>query len=303
MTLFAAQTAAQEKLMGAAARVQGRSLWADARRRFVKNRAAMTGVCILGLISFMAVIGPLLSPYTLEDLAWESISQAPSWADKHWFGTDDTGRDLWVSVWSGARVSLTIGLLTTLVSLSIGVTDGATAGFIGGRTDMAMMRFVDVLYALPLLFFIIILVTVFGRNIYLVFLAIGCVEWLTMARIVRGQTLAVKKKEYVEAAHAAGVATPAILRRHIIPNVIGPVIVYVTLLVPINILVESYLSFLGLGVQEPLTSWGVLISRGANTLETAPWMLIIPAILLALTMFSFNFIGDGLRDALDPKER
>ena len=268
MTLFAAQTAAQEKLMAAAARVQGRSLWADARRRFVKNRAAMTGVSILGLISFMAVIGPLLSPYTLEDLAWESISQAPSWADKHWFGTDDTGRDLWVSVWSGARVSLTIGLLTTLVSLSIGVTYGATAGFIGGRVDMAMMRFVDVLYALPLLFFIIILVTVFGRNIYLVFLAIGCVEWLTMARIVRGQTLAVKKKEYVEAAHAAGVATPAILRRHIIPNVIGPVIVYVTLLVPINILVESYLSFLGLGVQEPLTSWGVLISRGANTLET-----------------------------------
>ena len=303
MTLFAAQTAAQEKLMAAAARVQGRSLWADARRRFVKNRAAMTGVSILGLISFMAVIGPLLSPYTLEDLAWESISQAPSWADKHWFGTDDTGRDLWVSVWSGARVSLTIGLLTTLVSLSIGVTYGATAGFIGGRVDMAMMRFVDVLYALPLLFFIIILVTVFGRNIYLVFLAIGCVEWLTMARIVRGQTLAVKKKEYVEAAHAAGVATPAILRRHIIPNVIGPVIVYVTLLVPINILVESYLSFLGLGVQEPLTSWGVLISRGANTLETAPWMLIIPAILLALAMFSFNFIGDGLRDALDPKER
>ncbi len=303
MTLFAAQTAAQEKLMGAAARVQGRSLWADARRRFFRNRAAMVGVCTLGFITLMAVIGPMMSPHTLEDLAWDAISQAPSFTDKRWFGTDDTGRDLWVSVWSGARVSLTIGLLTTLVSLSIGVTYGATAGFLGGRVDMAMMRFVDVLYALPLLFFIIILVTVFGRNIYLVFLAIGCVEWLTMARIVRGQTLAVKKKEYVEAAHAAGVGTPAILRRHIIPNVIGPVIVYVTLLVPINILVESYLSFLGLGVQEPLTSWGVLISRGANTLETAPWMLIIPAVLLALTMFSFNFIGDGLRDALDPKER
>jgi oligopeptide transport system permease protein len=189
------------------------------------------------------------------------------------------------------------------VSLSIGVTYGATAGYLGGRTDMTMMRLVDVLYALPLLFFIIILVTVFGRNIYLVFLAIGCVEWLTMARIVRGQTLAVRRKEYVEAALASGLNTPTILRRHIIPNVIGPVIVYVTLLVPINILVESYLSFLGLGVQEPLTSWGVLISRGANSLETAPWLLVIPAVLLALTMFSFNFIGDGLRDALEPKER
>jgi oligopeptide transport system permease protein len=249
----------------------------------------------------MAAAGPLLSPYTLEDLAWDAISQAPS--AEHWFGTDDTGRDLFVLVWTGARVSLTIGLLTTLVSLSIGVTYGAVAGYLGGRADMAMMRLVDVLYALPLLFFIIILVTVFGRNIYLVFLAIGCVEWLTMARIVRGQTLAVKRREYVEAAVASGLGPAAILRRHVVPNVIGPVVVYVTLLVPINILVESYLSFLGLGVQEPLTSWGVLISRGAGALETAPWLLVIPATLLALTMFAFNFIGDGLRDAIDPKER
>ena len=303
MTLFAAQTAAQEKLMGAAARVQGRSLWADARRRFVKNRAAMTGVCILGLISFMAVIGPLLSPYTLEDLAWESISQAPSWADKHWFGTDDTGRDLWVSVWSGARVSLTIGLLTTLVSLSIGVTYGATAGFIGGRTDMAMMRFVDVLYALPLLFFIIILVTVFGRNIYLVFLAIGCVEWLTMARIVRGQTLTLRGKEFIEAARASGGSTTSIILRHIVPNVLGVVMVYVTLTIPQVILLESFLSFLGLGIQEPMTSWGMLINDGAAELEINPRTLLIPAAFMTVTLFCFNFLGDGLRDALDPKDR
>ena len=223
--------------------------------------------------------------------------------NSHWLGTDDTGRDMWVLTWMGARVSLTIGIMTTIIALLIGVAYGATAGYVGGRTDNFMMRFVDVLYALPLLFFIIILVTVFGRNIYLVFVAIGCVEWLTMARIVRGQTLSIKRKEYIEAALASGVKTGTVIRRHVIPNVIGPVIVYVTLLVPTNILVESYLSFLGLGVQEPLTSWGVLISRGANSLETAPWLLIIPAICLAITMFCFNFIGDGLRDALDPKDR
>jgi oligopeptide transport system permease protein len=303
MALFAAQRQAQEQLMGAAARVQGRSLWQDAARRFRRNRAAMLGVIMLGLIAFMAIIGPMMSPHTLEDLAWDAISIPPTFENSHWFGTDDTGRDLWVSVWVGARVSLAIGLMTTLVALAIGVAYGATAGYVGGRADNAMMRFVDVLYALPLLFFIIILVTVFGRNIFLVFFAIGCVEWLTMARIVRGQTLAVKRKEYVEAALASGVGTPTILRRHVVPNVIGPVIVYVTLLVPTNILVESYLSFLGLGVQEPLTSWGVLISRGAGALETAPWLLLIPATLLAITMFCFNFIGDGLRDALDPKER
>jgi oligopeptide transport system permease protein len=196
-----------------------------------------------------------------------------------------------------------IGLMTTLVALSIGVAYGATAGFIGGHVDNVMMRIVDVLFALPLIFFIIILVTVFGRNIFLVFIGIGAVEWLTMSRIVRGQTLSVKEKEYVEAARAAGVNRRNIIRRHIIPNVIGPVIVFVTLLVPVNILIESYLSFLGLGVQEPMTSWGVLIKQGAAEMETAPWMLIFPATFLAVTMFCFNFIGDGLRDALDPKDR
>ena len=303
MALFQAHRDTQIQLMDAAARLKGRSLWRDAAQRFTENKAAMCGVIVLCLIAIMAAIGPMMSPHTLEDLSWEAIGIAPTLENSHWFGTDDTGRDMWVLTWMGARVSLTIGIMTTLVALSIGVVYGAAAGYIGGHTDNLMMRAVDVLYALPLLFFIIILVTVFGRNIYLVFLAIGCVEWLTMARIVRGQTLSVKRKDYIEAALASGVRTGTIIRRHVIPNVIGPVIVYVTLLVPTNILVESYLSFLGLGVQEPLTSWGVLISRGANALETAPWLLMIPATFLAITMFCFNFIGDGLRDALDPKDR
>jgi oligopeptide transport system permease protein len=303
MVFFQAQRDAQTQMLDAAARLRGHSLWKDAAERFARNKAAMTGVVLLGFIALMSIIGPMISPHTLEDLAWDSIGLAPTLENSHWFGTDDTGRDMWVLTWYGARVSLTIGVMTTVIALSIGVAYGATAGYLGGRIDNAMMRFVDVIYALPLLFFIIILVTIFGRNIFLVFVAIGCVEWLTMARIVRGQTLSVKRKEYIEAALAAGVRTPTIVKRHVIPNVIGPVIVYVTLLVPTNILVESYLSFLGLGVQEPLTSWGVLISRGANTLETAPWLLLIPAVCLAITMFCFNFIGDGLRDALDPKDR
>ncbi|MBL8628234.1 MAG: ABC transporter permease subunit [Rhodospirillaceae bacterium] len=303
MAFFQAQRDAQIQLMDAAARVRGRSLWKDAAERFARNKAAMTGVVALSIIAIMSIIGPMISPHTLEDLAWDAIGLPPTFENSHWFGTDDTGRDMWVLTWYGARVSLTIGVMTTVIALSIGVAYGATAGYLGGRIDNAMMRFVDVIYALPLLFFIIILVTIFGRNIFLVFVAIGCVEWLTMARIVRGQTLSVKRKEYIEAALAAGVKTPTIVKRHVIPNVIGPVIVYVTLLVPTNILVESYLSFLGLGVQEPLTSWGVLISRGANALETAPWLLLIPATCLAITMFCFNFIGDGLRDALDPKDR
>lgn len=303
MALLAAQREAQETLMAEAAAIKGRSLWQDAGRRFRANKAAMTGVIVLGLITVCAITAPWFSPYTIDDLDWMNIGAPPSLESGHWFGTDDTGKDMFVLTWMGARVSLIIGVMTTAVALSIGVLYGATAGYVGGRTDNAMMRFVDVLYALPLLFFIIILVTVFGRNIYLVFLAIGCVEWLTMARIVRGQTLSVKQKEFIEAARASGAGPATIIGRHVLPNVVGPVIVYVTLLVPTNILVESYLSFLGLGVKEPLTSWGVLISRGANSIESAPWLLLIPATCLAVTMFCFNFIGDGLRDALDPKDR
>jgi oligopeptide transport system permease protein len=263
----------------------------------------MGSVFILILIGLTSIAIPMLWPHAIEDASWDSILVAPTTDDFHWFGTDANGRDMFVRTFYGGRVSLTIGLLTTLVALSIGVTYGAVAGFLGGRTDGFMMRFVDVLYSLPLLFFIIILVTVFGRNIYLVFVAIGAVEWLTMSRIVRGQTLSVKNKEYVEAAMAIGMSKPAILARYIIPNVLGPVVVYVTLLIPINIVVESYLSFVGLGVQEPLTSWGLLISQGAGQLDSAPWLLFFPATMLAITMFCFNFIGDGLRDALDPQNR
>jgi oligopeptide transport system permease protein len=280
-----------------------RSLWRQAVRRFRRNRAAMGSVFILILIGLTSIAIPMLWPHAIEDASWDSILVAPTTDDFHWFGTDANGRDMFVRTFYGGRVSLTIGLLTTLVALSIGVTYGAVAGFLGGRTDGFMMRFVDVLYSLPLLFFIIILVTVFGRNIYLVFVAIGAVEWLTMSRIVRGQTLSVKNKEYVEAAMAIGMSKPAILARYIIPNVLGPVVVYVTLLIPINIVVESYLSFVGLGVQEPLTSWGLLISQGAGQLDSAPWLLVFPATMLAITMFCFNFIGDGLRDALDPQNR
>ena len=242
-----------------------------------------------------------------------NCAREPSVDDyKHFLGTDAIGRDMWVRILYGARVSLAVGVVATMVALIIGVLYGATAGYVGGRVDGYMMRFVDIMYALPFIFFVIILMTVtadipffkdpFNRFI-LIFAAIGAVEWLTMARIVRGQTLSIRRKEFVEAAVAAGVSNGRIIRRHIIPNVIGPVIVFVTLTIPAIILAESFLSFLGLGVQEPMTSWGVLISEGANEMETKPWMLVFPALMMAVTLFCFNFIGDGLRDALDPKDR
>jgi oligopeptide transport system permease protein len=280
-----------------------RSLWAQAARRFSRNRAAIGSIFVLLLIAVTSILVPMFWPHGIEDASWEKILAPPSFDDWHWFGTDANGRDLFVRVFYGGRISLSIGLLTTLVALSIGVTYGALAGFVGGRTDGFMMRFVDVMYSLPLLFFIIILVTIFGRNIFLVFIAIGAVEWLTMARIVRGQTLTVKSKEYVESAVAIGMSKRSILARYIIPNVLGPVVVYVTLLIPTNIVIESYLSFIGLGVQEPLTSWGLLISQGSGQLDSAPWLIFYPATFLAVTMFCFNFIGDGLRDALDPRDR
>ena len=279
------------------------SLWRQAGRRFRRNRAAMGSIGVLLAIALASVLVPAFWPHAVEDASWENILLPPSFENWHWFGTDANGRDQFVRVFYGGRISLTIGLMTTLVALGIGVGYGAIAGFTGGRTDGFMMRFVDILYSLPLLFFIIILVTVFGRNIFLIFVAIGAVEWLTLSRIVRGQTLSVKAKEYVESAVAIGLSKPAILRRYIIPNVVGPVVVYVTLLIPTNILIESYLSFIGLGVQEPLTSWGLLISQAVGQLDTAPWLILFPATLLAITMFCFNFIGDGLRDALDPSAR
>ena len=300
-------------LVGRALDVKGRSLWEDARRRLSRNRAAVVSIVILVTIALLAVFGPFFLAYPYDYIDYSVVSCAPDWwpdpsvlcnaGGTHWFGTDSVGRDLLVRTLYGARVSLAVGLIATLVSLLIGVAYGATAGYFGGRIDEFMMRFVDVLYSIPYIFLVIILMVIFNRNFFLLFVAIGAVEWLTMSRIVRGQTLSLKQKDFVEAARASGVNGFGIIARHIIPNVIGPVIVYVTLTVPASILAESFLSFLGLGIQEPLTSWGVLISEGANQMETAPWMLIFPALFMAITLFCFNFIGDGLRDALDPKDR
>jgi oligopeptide transport system permease protein len=287
----------------AAAEVEGRSLWQDARRRLLRNRAAVVAMVVLAVVALLALLAPWLSPYAYDEVFWDRIQMPPDFATGHWFGTDGNGRDLFVRTLYGGRVSLLVGLLATAVSLVIGVTFGAVAGYVGGRIDNLMMRFVDVMYSLPFMFFVILLMVVFGRHFFLIFIAIGAIEWLTISRIVRGQTLSVKGKEFIEAARAAGVPNRKIVTRHIIPNVLGPVVIYVTLTVPQVILTESFLSFLGLGVQEPLTSWGVLISEGTAQMESAPWLLIFPATFLAVTLFCFNFIGDGLRDALDPKDR
>ncbi|HCO42732.1 MAG TPA: peptide ABC transporter permease [Gammaproteobacteria bacterium] len=279
----------------------GRGLWSDALRRLRRNRPAMTSLLLLGLLVLAVTLGPVLSPNAFDRSDWDAILLPPTLAGGHWFGTDFLGRDLLVRTLHGGRISLLVGLSATLVSLAIGVVWGATAGYVGGRVDAFMMRVVDILYALPFMFFVILLMVFFGRNIFLIFIALGAVEWLTMARIVRGQTLSVKRKEFIEAAHAGGVSNTKIIFRHIIPNVLGPVIVYMTLTIPQVILTESFISFLGLGVQEPLTSLGNLISNGARDMEIAPWTLIFPALTMMLTLFCFNFIGDGLRDALDPK--
>ncbi|EAP89109.1 MAG: peptide ABC transporter permease [Oceanicaulis sp.] len=283
--------------------VKGRSLWDDARTRLLRNKAAVASLILLGVLVLLALVGPLIWVHDSTFIYRDKVQIAPTLTDLHIFGTDAQGRDLFARVLVGLRMSLMVGVVATFVSLLIGVTWGAIAGFVGGKLDQLMMRVVDILYSLPFIFFVIILMVVFGRNIILIFVAIGAVEWLTMARIVRGQTIALKSMEFVEAAHAAGVSQGAIIRRHIVPNVLGPVVVYVTLTIPVVILAESFLSFLGLGVQEPLTSLGNLISNGARDMEIAPWTLIFPALTMMLTLFCFNFIGDGLRDAIDPKDR
>jgi oligopeptide transport system permease protein len=280
-----------------------RGLWADARARLQANRAARLSLALIAAIALLSLLGPALSPHPFDEIYWERIAAPPDLAAGHYFGTDGNGRDLFARTLMGGRISLMVGLAATLVSLVIGVLYGAVAGYLGGRADALMMRFVDVLYALPFMFFVILLMVYFGRSILLIFVAIGAVEWLTMARIVRGQALALKRRAFVEAARAAGAGNWRIVRRHIIPNTLGPVMVYATLTVPQVILVESFLSFLGLGVQEPMTSWGVLIAEGARQMETAPWTLLFPATFLAATLFALNFLGDGLRDALDPRDR
>jgi oligopeptide transport system permease protein len=268
-----------------------------------RNRAVLFAAGVILLIALLAFVGPAFSPYTYDGLDWNHIAAPPQLAGGHWLGTDRLGRDLFVRTLHGVRVSLAIGLLATAVSLVIGVMWGAVAGYVGGRTDELMMRAVDVLYSLPYIFIVIILMTVLTRgNIYGLFIAIGAVGWLTMARIVRGQALSLKYREFVEAAVVAGVSTPGILTRHIVPNLLGPVIVYATLTIPNMILYESFLSFLGLGVQEPLASLGSLINAGAREIESAPWMLIVPAGFLVVLLIAFNFVGDALRDVFDPRE-
>jgi len=283
--------------------VEGRSLWVDARRRLMRNRAAVVASVILISMTLAVIVGPWLVPFDYDFTDWGNIAVPPDLASGHLFGTDSLGRDLLMRTLYGGRISMLVGLVATLVSLLIGIAYGAIAGYVGGRVDHLMMRIVDILYAMPFMFFVILLMVLFGRNIVLIFVAIGAINWLDMARIVRGQTLSLKRKEFIEAAEALGTPTLAIIRRHIVPNLLGVVVVYVTLTIPQVILVESFLSFLGLGVQEPMTSWGALVNDGAQEMESAPWLLIFPAVFLAATLFCFNFIGDGLRDALDPKDR
>jgi oligopeptide transport system permease protein len=280
-----------------------RGLWSDAWRILRRNRAAMTASVLLGSMAIVVLMAPLLSPFAFDHTDWEQISIPPSISNGHLFGTDALGRDLFVRTLYGGRISLMVGVVATLVSLIVGIAYGAVSGYLGGRVDQVMMRIVDILYALPFMFLVILLMVFFGRNIFLIFVAIGAINWLDMARIVRGQTLSLKQREFIEAARAGGVSTARIIRRHIVPNLFGVVVIYVTLTIPQVILVESFLSFLGLGVQEPMTSWGALVNDGAQEMESAPWMLIFPSLFLALTLFCFNFIGDGLRDALDPRDR
>ena len=276
---------------------EGASLWHDAWLRLKKNRAAVTGGIVLVVMVVLVLLTPWIAPYGYEAQNLDLGATPPSAA--HWLGTDIFGRDLLTQILYGGRISLAVGFIATAVALVIGVTWGAVAGYVGGRVDSLMMRFVDILYALPFMIFIILLMVVFGRNILLLFLAIGAVDWLTMARIMRTQVQSLRQQEFVEAAVSLGLAPAAIIFRHIIPNAIGPIIVYTTLTIPSVMLLEAFLSFLGLGIQPPQTSWGLLISYGAETMEEYPWLLIFPGAALTITLFSLNFLGDGLRDALD----
>ncbi len=278
------------------------SIWFRVWLRLKQNRAALISMSLIVIVIISALIGPVLSSYSGEDIDYESIAVAPSIVNGHLFGTDSLGRDLFVRTMEGSRISLLIGLVATLVSLVIGIHYGAIAGYYGGRVDEIMMRIVDILYSMPFMFFVILLMVFFGRNIFLIFIAIGAINWLDIARIVRGQTLSLKQQGYVEAAKIYGASHWQVIKRHIIPNLIGIVIVYITLTIPQVILVESFLSFLGLGIQEPMTSLGALVSEGAEEMESSSWMLIFPALFLSLILFCFNFIGDGLRDAIDPKQ-
>lgn len=280
--------------------VAARSLGRDAWERLLENRMARIGGLLFSLVVLVCLIGPELSPHSYETTNLALGAQPPS--ARHWLGTDDLGRDLLVRTLEGGRVSIGVGFAATAVALLIGVSYGMLAGYIGGRTDQVMMRFVDTLYALPFTLIVILLTVLFeNKSLLLIFLAIGAVEWLTMARIVRGQTRGLRRLAFIDAARVNGIPHTRILLRHILPNLIGPVIVYTTLTIPAVILLESVISFLGLGVQPPMSSWGVLIQSGAQKIDVYPWLLIFPGLFFSVTIFAMNFIGDGLRDALDPK--
>ncbi|QUS58636.1 ABC transporter permease subunit (plasmid) [Pseudovibrio brasiliensis] len=289
--------------------VQGRSLFADARRRFLKNKAALVSLIILiGVLAF-STFGHMIAAWSNEEIDWGVLGQiaelgAPSIENGHYFGADELGRDLFARVVQGTQISLMVGVIGALIAVVVGTLYGAIAGYTGGKVDNVMMRIVDILQSIPYMFVLILLLVVFGRSIFMLFVGIGLISWLDMSRIARGQTLTLKNKEFVEAAIATGVKPLTIILRHIVPNLLGVVVVYATLLVPQMILTESFISFLGLGVQEPNTSWGALIAEGAGTMQYGTlWQLAFPMFFFIITLFSFFFIGDGLRDALDPKDR
>ena len=275
------------------------SLWSDALSRLLKNKAAVSGAVILFILITLAILAPFIAPYPYAYQDLDLGASPPS--SLHWLGTDVLGRDLLSRILYGARISLLVGFIATTVALIIGVSWGIIAGYFGGKIDSVMMRIVDVLYGLPFIIFIILLMVIFGRNLWLLFLAIGAIEWLTMARIVRAQVLTLKNQEFVLAAQAMGVSNFAMFKRHLLPNILGPIAVYATLTIPQVMLLESFLSFLGLGIQPPMSSWGTLIKDGVESMEEYSWLLIYPGLTFTITLFSLNFFGDGLRDALDPK--
>ena len=303
-----APASATEALM-AADPVAGRSLWQDARSRFFRNKAAVAGLVVLILVGLFAIFGQSFAAWSNEEVDWGllgNVAEAggPSFANGHYFGVDELGRDLFARTVQGTQVSLMVGIIGAFIAVVVGTLYGAAAGFMGGRTDQLMMRLVDILMSIPYMFVLILLLVVFGRSMLMLFIGIGLISWLDMARIARGQTLSIKNKEFVEAAIATGVRPWRIILRHIVPNLLGVVIVYATLLVPSMIIYESFISFLGLGVQEPNTSLGKLISEGAGTVIYGTlWQLMFPLFFFIATIISLFFIGDGLRDALDPKDR
>ena len=294
---------------GTGAAPDGRSLWQDARARFLRNRAAVASLVVLALVAVFALLGNLIAVWSNEEIDWSILGNvaemgAPSLANGHWFGVDELGRDLFARTVQGTRISLMVGVVGALIAVVVGTLYGATAGYFGGRLDSVMMRIVDVLMAIPYMFVLILFMVVFGRSILMLFVGIGLISWLDMARIARGQTLSIKNREFVEAAVAVGVRPGRIILRHVVPNLLGVVIVYATLLVPSMIIYESFISFLGLGVQEPATSWGALINDGASQMQYGTlWQLLFPLFFFVVTLFSLFFLGDGLRDALDPKDR